>query len=126
MSRFSASGIGEITVDRQALKKILEDNQAKHHEIFVKAVEIWQQQALKLVNSWAYDIKKGKRPHLYSDLPVPEEHLDDYKRAIRMLEMHTEDTITLTEEAFSRLVDDKWGWSDLFVSNTASYVALSN
>jgi hypothetical protein len=56
-------------------------------------------------------------------LPVPEEHLADYDRAIAMLERHIEPTIQLSETAYAQLVDDDWGWRDQFVSNTYSYLA---
>jgi hypothetical protein len=60
--------------------------------------------------------------HLSLSLPVPEVHTDDYDRILRMLKMHTEPTIELTEEAAMHLVDDQWGWSKSFASNTSSYL----
>lgn len=120
------SGIHGVTVDRDQLLAILTTNRDKHHDVFVRAVEVWRAQALALVNEWADEIAKGKRPRLYSDLPEPEEHTDDYDRNIGMLKMHTEKTVELPEEAYMRLVGDDWGWSDMWASNTASYLAVKS
>lgn len=117
-----STGMGDVTVAKAALITILRDNRAVHRKTFDVAVVKFREQAIERLDALITEIKQGKLPQLYVPLPMPEEHTGDYDRAIKMLEMHIEDTITLSEDAYARLVDDDWGWKQAFFSNTASYV----
>ena len=120
-------GIGRITVDRRFLAQVLRDNREKHHAEFLKAVEGFRAKAVKELNRLADEIRDGKIPRtLALGLPIPEEHTADYDRAIRMLEIHQGETIELEEDAYSRLVDDDWGWKEAFSGTNAYYVNGGN
>ena len=56
---------------------------------------------------------------LANDTPVS--HVEDYDRAIAMLEIHTEDTISLSAEYVSQYVLDRWNWSERFVASAMKY-----
>lgn len=117
------TGIGDITVNKEALLAALRTNRDKHHDVFERAVVKFRAQVVEKLDSMIQQLRNGKTPNLYVGLPVPEEHTDDYDRNIHMLEMHIGETIELSEEAFMRLVEDEWGWNAAFASNTASYVS---
>ncbi len=55
-------------------------------------------------------------------MDVPPTHVKDYDRVIQMLEMHTEDTITLNALDFSRYVQDEWDWKERFTASNSSYL----
>jgi hypothetical protein len=52
----------------------------------------------------------------------PEEHTEDFDRAIEMLQWEVGDEVTLSEHDFATLVQNQWGWARSFASNTTSYV----
>jgi hypothetical protein len=54
-------------------------------------------------------------------IPRPEDHTADYNRAIKMIEMHEGDTITLGEDEFAQLVMDDWAWKRQFLDSSAMY-----
>lgn len=53
--------------------------------------------------------------------PVPTSHEKDYTRVIRMLEMSTAETVTISESQFSQYVLDEWTWQAVFAQTKARY-----
>jgi hypothetical protein len=119
----SQLGLSDVTVNKAELIAKLEHNRALHHDIFEAALLAWKDAALAELDRFVDQVRLGRPMRIWSSLPVPEEHLDDYDRAIRMLRMHLDDTITLSEEAYNKLVEDTWDWRETFGANTASYLA---
>lgn len=57
-------------------------------------------------------------------IPVspPDDHTDDYERAIGMLEMSVDETVVLTATQFAAFVQDKWHWKTTTILKRMSYV----
>src|ERR1022692_1507745 len=108
----SMSGIGNITMITSVLLEKVRSNRVVHNASFSVATAEFRKQALIRLDRIRHDLESGQTPSLYIDLPVPEQHLKDYDRAIRMLQDHTNSTIDLDEQGYMRLVDDVWNWSD--------------
>lgn len=53
--------------------------------------------------------------------PMPKDHSEDYKKAIRMIEMTTDEVIELTESQFDKLVMDNWGWKSDLIATSSVY-----
>lgn len=124
MNRYgSTTGIGDITVDKAALIETLRVNRAQHEDVFLRACTQFQERAIQELEGVMAVIRSGKVPRMVGvSMPIPEQHTDDYDRAIAMLERHIGETVTLSEEAYARLVDDDWGWRDAFASSTVAYL----
>lgn len=110
-----------ITVNVRELIDTLAENAEGHKATFDAAMEVFEVQAIKVLQEQIETIREGGLPDRYLRLPVPEEHTKDYERALQMLEWHQEQTIELTEAEFAQYVQDDWGWRQSFLSNTASY-----
>ena len=120
------TGIGDVTVDKKWLLATLKTNREKHRETFERAVEVFRRRAEYDLRELISKIHKGEIPRFVGvHLPIPEEHTEDYDRAIHMLENSINDTATLSEHAYAQLVDDDWGWARDFATNTASYLVTS-
>ena len=120
----SDTGIGNITVSKPELLKILRANRERHHSTFEKALVVFRERAIKELDKLIADVKGPHVPRsLHIGLPVPEEHTDDYDRAIHMLEMHIADVVTLSESAYAKLVDDNWEWRRMFEGTTMAYLS---
>jgi hypothetical protein len=63
---------------------------------------------------------------MYFTLPVPEEHTKDYDRAIRFISLDTREEIKLSEADAKSYVEDMWGWTASYLSNTSSYFVEEN
>lgn len=110
-----------ITVDKAQLLAKLGANRAAHAATFQLAIEKYREQAIEHFERYVKAIKAGGDVPRVLPLPQPEEHTEDYDRAIEMLKWHQGDTIQLDEGEFRQYVHDDWGWARSFLSNTTSY-----
>jgi len=85
-------------------------------------MEIYRERAIEQLNSFADDLKAGKSPKLYINLPVPEDHTKDYDAMLDMLKSSINTTIELDNERFRQFVRDEWEWKDRFLGTVNSYV----
>jgi hypothetical protein len=113
----------DLVIEKQILVSILIKNRDEHHEKFVKAVALYKQKAVEVLKQNIDNISSGKKLRVYFVLPVPEEHVNDYDRIIRFLAIDTRKEIKLTEQEARNYVDDQWGWTQSYLSNTTSYLA---
>lgn len=114
-------GMAPVRVDKDWLVRTVRSNRQQHHAVFVKACKQFKTLALQRLEALVDEVAAGKVRSLHVPLPIPEEHTEDYDRAIRMLERHVDPTVELTEDAYRCLVDDEWGWRRSFLSNTVAY-----
>lgn len=63
----------------------------------------------------------GFQPKEHLSFPMPKDHSEDYKKAIRMIEMTTDEVIELTESQFDKLVMDNWGWKSDLIATSSIY-----
>jgi hypothetical protein len=112
----------KVTVDKDELLKAVQKNRDKHNGIFLKALEKYREALIKDFESKVESLRKGKEISVYTRLPTPEDHTDDYDTVIGMLKMSTETTVELGTEEYANYVEDNWSWSRAFVTNTSSYV----
>jgi hypothetical protein len=106
------------------IAKIIEER-AKHKDIYDEAVIAYTEQFVANAKKFAEDAvaraATGKGFVQMQWLPVPEEHTDDFDRAIEMLQWEVEDEVTLDETDFTQLVQNKWHWARAFATSTMSY-----
>lgn len=104
------------TVKKSELVEILNKNKEAHRGLFEKAIAEYRESAILELESWLKLIKSGQSIRAYTQLHVPEDHTDDYARVIRMMSMHQNETVELTENQFAQYVMDEWGWKTEFQS----------
>lgn len=116
----------EVTVDVDGLREIVQENREQHKEIYEEAVENFPQH---VANELREKMEEAQEAEDVDDVPTritfdrPEEHLDDYDRVLRMLDMTVHDEITLTQQEFTQFVLDDWGWKKSFTQNTIGYTS---
>lgn len=57
------------------------------------------------------------------DLKYPEDHSEEYSRAIRSIELNVYDKIALTEQEFNQYVLNDWSWKNSFISSSDNYIS---
>ena len=102
--------INGLTEARKEHVKILEEAQKGYREMLIEELEE------KLA-----DAKAGKRVDPRIDLIVPPHHVEEFDRAIKMLEMCKDEIITLTQPEFQMYVGGEWGWQHDFLMANAAY-----
>jgi hypothetical protein len=111
----------KMTIKRQDLIDVLKKNLEVHRDEFVKAQEGYRREAIKELDRMLDDARKGNKILRAISMPEPTDHSDDYKSAIRMLEMCVDPEIEITAEDFDRLVMDDWGWKGRWSATNATY-----
>jgi hypothetical protein len=99
----------------------LKDNRDKHSLIVKEAREGYVAKAKAALKTRMNLLEKGEITSLSFDLQPPLNHTSAYNTVIKMLEMHTEATITLGANEVSQFIEDKWEWSKQFLGSNARY-----
>ena len=114
-----------VTVNKADLIAKITEERDKHKALYDEAVIVYTERFVAEAQRYAEEaIKRAARKQgfrQYTWLPVPEEHTEDFDRALQMLEWELSDTVTLDESDFRTLVQNQWGWMRNFTANTTSY-----
>jgi len=107
------STMRQIHINKTELLAIVRKNRAEHRDIFLKSQKKYRQVAIKALDAQLKAARNGRPFQLASliQLEAPEDHTEEYDRAIKMLEMSTDETILITNDEFKCYVEDKWHWS---------------
>jgi len=114
-----------ITVNKAALIAKITEERDQHKALYDKAVIAYTAQFVEAAQRFAEEaVERAKSGRVFANftwLPVPEEHTEDFDRAIEMLQWEVGDEVTLSEHDFATLVQNQWGWARSFTANSISY-----
>jgi hypothetical protein len=116
--------ISEVKVRVEDILPIVHENREMHREIFLKAVDGYKKKWIELLEVRLKDLRAGKKVYRAISLTEPQDHTEDYDRAITMLELCVDDEIVLHQAEFACIVMDDWGWKDQFTSTASLYGAM--
>jgi hypothetical protein len=113
-----------VTVNKASLMERLIANRDAHAGIYEKAMAVYESKVREWFETNLALVKEGKWVDVRRSCPypVPEEHTEDYQRAIDMLTWDLSDTYELSEGDFDQYVNDNWGWARSFTANSAAYL----
>lgn len=115
----------QVTVNKKDLIDKVQANHDNHRAIFEAALTVYQERLVEYLEARVDDARKGRKVNHYIDLPVPEDHTNDYDRVLEMLSMEIEDEVTIDASEFARYVMDQWVWREAFLTNSGNYAAAS-
>lgn len=110
-----------ITVKKNDLLKVMEENRKKHRAIFEEAFANYRKQAISELEVMLDDARKGKNIQRAVTLSPPADHTRDYDRVIGMLKMTTKEEIELAEHDYGAYVMDDWSWKRNFLVSNSRY-----
>lgn len=119
----------DARVKKADLIETLKANRKAHVEAFEAVWAAFQRKAAKQAERMLAEIqsaRQGDHIRLHLSLEVPENHEDDFTRAIQMLEWEVGDEVMLTEYEFAQFVQDDWGWKQQFRTTGMEYIADSS
>lgn len=111
----------EVRIKTDKLLAILKENLAKHREIVEEAFTQYRALAITELDAMIREAKAGKRIRRGITLVEPVDQTKEYQKAIRQLELSTEEVITLSEHEFDCLVMDNWNWKVSFSAANSRY-----
>lgn len=113
----------EVEVSTNSVLEIIKENRIKHIEQRKAALECRRNAWMDRLTSCIEKINDDPnfQPPVSIMIDMPLDHTKAYDRAISMLEMSVNETITLSEREFNQYVRDEWEWKDNFAQLCASY-----
>ena len=110
----------QITADKNAVLEILRKNREQHAKIVAEARAGYCQKASAELDKRMKRLAEGKITSLVFSLKMPVDQTSVYDTAIKMLEMHTQNSIQLSGGEVRNLIEDKWDWTrEFYISNSA-------
>jgi hypothetical protein len=109
-----------ITATKATVLSKLHANRESHKKVVAEARAGYVTRARAALEKKLRLVAEGKIVSLAFSLKPPLDYSTVYDTAIRMLELHTGDTIQLDSAQVRSLIEDQWDWSrDFLVSNSA-------
>lgn len=111
----------KVTVSKNELLATLRANREQHQATYVKAMEGYRAALIDELGRLLLDAREGRPVSHTINLVQPSQHIKDYDRVIRMLEMSQADEIVISESQFNQYVMDDWNWKTTFLASNTRY-----
>lgn len=101
-----------VRIEKTKLVEILTANATTHRQEWDVAIAAWQKaQGAKLEAAYRdLESAPGSFKFLEYHLSRPEDHSDDYARALKKLSLSADDVIELDAGEYQTYVEDEWSW----------------
>lgn len=101
-----------VKIERNKLLGIIQENLTTHVAEYKEAMIGYRMTVRDRLEKALAKAAEGEiNRNIFHDLPEPENHENDYKRVIRMLELSADEIIELEEHDFNSYVLDEWMWT---------------
>lgn len=111
----------KINIKRRELLKTLEHNLITHEKLYQASTKAFKKNYISLLSRMAKDGMKDKF-QFHVPLSKPQNFAQNYKDAIKMVQMDCRDIIILSEQEFMRYILNKWEWMSSFKSTFYSNI----
>lgn len=115
-------GSSQVTVNKVELIDTMKKNRETHLKEWQDATAGFKEKLVERLTEML-DRAKGNIFETNTDLDVPNHHLKDFDRVIKMLEMSTAPEIKISESQFRQYVMDEWSWKHDFEMHKALYTS---
>jgi hypothetical protein len=106
--------------------KTLVKNRTEHLQIVKENQKGYREKFEKMLLQRLSDLREGKKVNTHFDLRFPSSHVDDYDRAIEMLQMCVDTEVTLSQQEFQCYMRDKWSWQADYLVASSAYSDTAN
>lgn len=110
-----------VEVSKSDALVTLRKNREQHLKIVKEARDGYLKQAQAAIEKRLGQLREGKIVVLHFGLSVPEDHTQEYDTAIRMLELHQRETVSMSATQVQTLMMDQWSWQHRFLMTNSSY-----
>jgi len=116
----------KVKVKKVDLVKILQTNRDIHQKDFEEALGGYKIAVEKELKSKLKDLKAGKDFDLYINLSKPKSYVKQYNDVIGMLEIASEEEVSITMEEYLKYYKNEWEWQSTWHLSNAPYATLYN
>jgi len=112
-----------VKIRKNEFIESLRKNRKAHKKEYDEAHAAYRKAAILQLEKNLQDARDGKDVQRHLNLPVPEDHTEDYDRELRMVEMSAENVIELNSHEFDQYVMDNWNWKQAVSATNLFYKA---
>tara|TARA_B100001971_G_C17990109_1_gene431880 strand:- start:284 stop:637 length:354 start_codon:yes stop_codon:yes gene_type:complete len=110
-----------VRMKKEVLVNKLKENREKHEKDYAEAKIGFRKEVEEILLNRLEEIRAGRNIKMFIDIPIPTNHLKDYDRTLKMLEMDIRLEIELPEDKFAKYVLDDWEWKHEFDNTVSNY-----
>jgi hypothetical protein len=103
-----------IYMRKKELLTKINKNLSLHRKIYKDAMDAFKVNYSKRLGIMLETVKKENKFLMELELTLPENHEDDYIRAINMVKLNCRNEIALREDEFNEYILNKWHWIETF------------
>lgn len=119
-----------VNVDRNELLTKLKINLDLHRVEYQEALAEYQDRLLADLKLAVKKVNSTQNPIELKDfrfnIQFPQNHEDDFKDVIEMLEMSVDQTINLDAESFKAYIKNEWSWQHHFQASKMAYATVGS
>jgi hypothetical protein len=118
-------GLKSVRVSKGFLLEKLETNKVEHEKAYYQILDARQDKVVEVLKE---ELKKAKADRTYQPtlyVPLPENHVKDYERAITILNASLDKEFELTSSEFDQYVNDDWQWKTTFMTTSGCYIPMT-
>jgi hypothetical protein len=112
-----------LKYQKKDLIEIITKNRDAHYGFFEKACIAYKDAVIDELERSLIVAKTGRKIQAFIRFVEPVEHVKDYDRVLKMLELATDKVIELDESDFAMYVMDDWAWKQQFIASNSTYMA---
>jgi hypothetical protein len=115
-------GLQSVRVSKKFLLEKLTANRAEHEKTYYEILDARHQ---KVIDTLKKEIRKAKADKKYTPslyLPLPENHVKDYDRAIGILTASLDTEFELSSNEYDQYVNDDWKWKEIYITTSGCYI----
>src|SRR4051794_586213 len=90
------ASMDQVVVEKDKLREALQKNRETHRAEFETALEGYYTRSIELLEEHIERIRRRKVEAVFVSLPIPEDHTDDYDKALLTLEWTVFDEVVLS------------------------------
>lgn len=111
----------KIVAKRREVLAALRANRETHAKIVAEARRGYLQRAAAELQVRLDKIRAGKVVNISTPIALPADYTNVYDTAIKMLELHQGEEVTLNSNQVRNLIQDEWDWSKHFIDVSSAY-----
>lgn len=113
--------MNNLKFDKAKLLEIIKKNREEHRAIFEEAYEGFYKALVNQLNKMKKAALAKEKVGMYIGLTEPVDMTSEYDEVIQMLELTTDDSITLDQRQFKNYILDEWNWKGQFITANSIY-----
>jgi hypothetical protein len=114
--------MNEVKVSTKDLMSVITNNRTNHLNKLNVAVAKWREDVACVLRKNLDIVERNSSEKMDRTPDRPESHIGDYDRALKMLAMSVDQSVTLTSEQFQCFVEDEWNWKRSWRLSNSKYI----